>query len=200
MDLDRQPLPGVPAKETPVFLTWRLHDSLPSGRVFSLDRMSPGQAFVAMDRELHGSRAGSSYLRRPELADLVVRAILYNGGVLGHYVWHAFVIMPNHVHLLLTPCVPLSRLIASLKGITAGQANAVLGLEGKLFWQEDSYHRPMRNGEEFERIREFIEEHPVHAGLVAHAGEYRWSSAAGRRSARALPLPPPLETHLEYAS
>ena len=49
-------------------------------------------------------------------------AIEYNSSVLNHYTRHAFVIMPNHVHLLVTPLVPLRRLTKSLKGITASGA------------------------------------------------------------------------------
>jgi hypothetical protein len=85
--------------------------------------------------------------------------------------------MPNHVHLLITPAVPLPRLTKSLKGITAKRANAVLGLTGIPFWQDESYDHVVRNEREFERIRNYIEGNPVRAGLVKDAGAYRWSSA-----------------------
>jgi REP element-mobilizing transposase RayT len=87
--------------------------------------------------------------------------------------------MPNHVHLLITPAVALPKLTKSLKGITARRANALLGLTGKPFWQEESYDHTVRNEREFERIRAYIEENPVRSGLVKVSGEYRWSSAGG---------------------
>jgi REP element-mobilizing transposase RayT len=46
--------------------------------------------------------------------------------------------MPNHVHTLVTASVPLAELTRSLKGITAKKANAILGLTGRPFWQEES--------------------------------------------------------------
>ena len=45
---------------------------------------------------------------------MIVEAIHYNASVLGHYLLHAFVVMPNHVHLLATPAVPLPKLTKSL--------------------------------------------------------------------------------------
>ena len=89
---------------------------------------------------------------------------------------HAFVVMPNHVHLLLTPQVEVPKLLRSLKGITAKRANQALGLTGA-FWQEESYDHVVRNGKEFDSIRGYIEENPVRAGLAAVAEAYPWSSA-----------------------
>jgi REP element-mobilizing transposase RayT len=75
--------------------------------------------------------------------------------------------------------VPLPLLTKSLKGITAGRANAMLGLTGKPFWKEESYDHEVRHEREFASIRRYIEENPVRAGLVGQAGEYCWSCAAG---------------------
>jgi REP element-mobilizing transposase RayT len=108
---------------------------------------------------------------------MIVEAIHYNASILGHYVLHAFVVMPNHVHLLTTPGVALPKLTKSLKGITAKQANVILGLTGKPFWQEESYDHLVRHEREFGSIRRYIERNPVRAGLVKDACEYRWSSA-----------------------
>jgi REP element-mobilizing transposase RayT len=130
-----------------------------------------------MDRLLDETRSGRFYLRQPAIAEMVVEAIHYNANALGHYRLHAFVIMPNHVHLLCTPTVALPKLTRSLKGITAKRANAILALTGSPFGQEESYDHLVRHKREFERIRNYIEENPVRAGLVSEAGEYRWSSA-----------------------
>jgi REP element-mobilizing transposase RayT len=172
----RRRLPHLDETGPPVFLTWRLHGSLPPHRSFP-DTLSSGQAFAAMDRLLDQARAGPFYLRQPALADMVVEAIHCNGIVLGHYTLHAFVVMPNHVHLLVTPAVALSKLTKSLKGITAKRANAMLALTGSPFWQEESYDHLVRQGGEFDKIHSYIEENPVRAGLVTAASEYRWSSA-----------------------
>jgi len=106
-----------------------------------------------MDRLLDEAREGPLYLRRPAIADMIVEAIQYNADVLGHYALHAFVVMPNHVHLLATPVMPLPKLTKSLKGITAKRANAMLALTGNPFWQgrpltaRCGMHRSLRRSE-----------------------------------------------------
>ena len=160
----------------PVFLTWRLFDKLPTHRFFPTASLISGQAFGAMDKLLDETHTGSFYPRQPEIAGIVVEAIRYNATVLRHFDVHAFVVMPNHVHLLVTPHVLLPNLTKSLKNITARRANAMLGLTGH-FWQEESYDHLVRKGGEFEKIRHYIEENPVRAGLVRQANDFRWSSA-----------------------
>ena len=119
---------------------------------------------------------------------MVVEAIRYNADVLQHYILHAFVV-PNHVHFLITPRVSLPRLMKSLKGITAKRANAALGLTGAPFWQEESYDHVVRNRDEFQRIRRYIEYNPVRAGLVTEPTGYRWSSGADARVSAGPPDP-----------
>jgi len=174
-------LPHFHEPERPIFLTWRLHGSLPANRFFPETSVSSGQAFAAMDRLLDEASTGPFFLRQPAIAGMIVEAIQYNANTLRHYVLHAFVVMPNHVHLLVTPVVPLPKLTKSLKGITAKRANAMLGLTGSAFWQEESYDHLVRHAEEFEKIRNYIDENPVRAGLVKAASEYQWSSARIRQ-------------------
>ena len=93
----------------PLFVTFRLHDSLPASRIFPPERMRGGKAFAAMDRILDTARNGPLFLRQPEIADMVAAAL--RGGELRfqRYQLHSFVIMPNHVHLLVTPQVVSTR-------------------------------------------------------------------------------------------
>jgi putative DNA methylase len=177
MTFYRRRLPHVYETEQSVFLTWRLHDSLPSNRAFPPVALNSGQAFAAMDRLLDEARGGPFYLRQPAIADMIVEAIQHNADILGHYLLLAFVVMPNHVHLLATPAVALPKLTKSLKGITGKRANGMLAMTGSSFWQEESYDHLVRHEREFEKIRNYIEENPVRAGLVREASEYRWSSA-----------------------
>lgn len=175
--LYRRRLPHILATEQPVFLTWRLHGTLPSHRSFAGGVFPSGRAFTALDRLLDEACTGPLYLRQPTLAGMVVEAIQYNASVLKHYDLHAFAVMPNHVHLLVTAAVPLPHLTKSLKSITAKRANRILALTGRSFWQEESYDHVVRHEQEFERIRNYIEENPVRAGLVRQASDYPWSSA-----------------------
>jgi putative transposase len=171
-------LPHWDAVDLPMFVTFRLHGSLPAHRVFPPDAVSQsGKAFVAMDRFLDRATSGPLYLRRPEIAELVVAALQDGQNKFHRYELHAFVVMPNHVHLLATPKVLSGQWLAPLKGFTAHGANALLGIHGQPFWQDESYDRLVRTGAEFNRIQAYIEWNPVTAGLAADPAQYRWSSA-----------------------
>jgi len=85
--------------------------------------------------------------------------------------------MPNHVHLLVTSQLPISRWLGPLKGFTAFQANRILGLRSKPFWQDESYDHLVRSDTEFDRIQAYIEDNPAKAGLAATREEFLWSSA-----------------------
>jgi len=129
-----------------------------------------------MDRYLDTTRLGPMFLKRPEVAQLVVEA-LRRGCDKGLYDLRAFVVMANHVHVLLRPLRPASGVLQWLKGTTAREANLILARTGQPFWQRESYDHWVRDVEELERIVAYIENNPVQAGLVAKASSYRWSSA-----------------------
>ncbi len=117
-------LPHWDTLEQPLFVTFRLRGSLPVHRVFPPDALAlSGKAFVAMDRLLDRSVNGPVHLRRQEIAELVVQALQDGQHKFLRYELHAFVIMLNHVHLLVTPKVVASRWLAPLKGFTAHRAN-----------------------------------------------------------------------------
>ena len=90
---------------------------------------------------------------------------------------YAFVVMPNHVHLLATQFVPLARWLGPLKGFTANQAKKALGLRDGACCQNESYDHLVRSDEEFRRIQRYIEWNPVKAGFVQKPEQFRWSSA-----------------------
>jgi len=175
-DFHTRRLPHFHAVRQPIFLTWRLADSLPAKRWFPTS-ITSGRAFVAMDRLLDQARTGPVYLNRPEIAQLVVEAIRFRDQSMGHYCLHSYVVMPNHVHLLVTPYVPVPRLTHSLKRYTAREANRLLGLTGKPFWQDESYDRLVRDQTEFERIARYIAWNPVKSGLATDPEAFSWSSA-----------------------
>ncbi len=88
--------------------------------------------------------------------------------------------MANHVHVLLLPLVSPSRLLQSLKGASAREANKILGRSGETFWQPESYDHWARDEREMKRIAMYIENNPVRAGLAKTPEDYAWSSAAER--------------------
>jgi putative transposase len=169
-------LPHLHVIGQPTFITFRLKDSLPLNRPFPTESLTSGQAFVTMDRLLDRALVGPTYLKDPAVAQVVVDS-LDLGNALGHYELHAWVIMANHVHLLLTPHIAVSKMFGSLKTATATMANLQLNRTGKVFWQDESFDRLVRSEEEYRRILRYIENNPVAAGLVVRAEEYVWSSA-----------------------
>ena len=173
----RRRLPHWHPSGVALFVTFRLAGSLPRHRAFRDGDTSDGQAFVAMDRLLDTARSGPMYLRRVEAARVVVDSLRYGAEEMGHYELDAFVVMPNHVHMLVLPKVPVAKLMLSLKRATAQQVNRLINRTGKRFWQEEYFDRWVRYVEEYERIVRYIENNPVAAGLCREAGEWRWSSA-----------------------
>jgi len=125
-----------------------------------------------MDRLLDAGLEGPRYLSMPEIAEIVTDAIRYNADSLRHYQLHAFVVMPNHVHMLVDPAVSLPKLTRSLKSITARRANLILNRTGQAFWAEETFDRNLRSREEFARIHRYIENNPVRAGLLANTEDY----------------------------
>jgi len=111
------------------------------------------------------------YLSQEPIARMVVES-LHRGVLLGHYELSAYVVMSNHSHVLLLPKILPSRLMQSLKGATARQANLILGRTGERFWQAESYDHWVRDAEEWRRIAAYIEDNPVKAGLASHAEDY----------------------------
>jgi putative transposase len=118
-------------------------------------------------------------LRQDAVAAVVVES-LFRGVALGHYELAAWVVMANHVHVLLLPKGAPSRLLKSLKGATAREANRLLGTTGEPFWQRETYDHWVRDGAEWNRIAAYIENNPVRAGLCARPEEFPWSSANPR--------------------
>lgn len=129
MTFYRRRLPHLYCIGQPIFLTWRLFGTLPSNRTFPGNTLNSGKAFAAFDRLLDEARTGPFYLRQAAIADMVVGCIYYNANVLGRYTLHAFTVMPNHIHLLVSPHIPLAQITKALKGFTAKRANQLLGFD-----------------------------------------------------------------------
>jgi REP element-mobilizing transposase RayT len=64
----------------------------------------------------------------------------------------AYVLMANHVHLLLEPRSPIAQITQQLKGTTAREANLLLGRTGQPFWQSESFDHWIRNPAEWQKI------------------------------------------------
>jgi AICAR transformylase/IMP cyclohydrolase PurH/REP element-mobilizing transposase RayT len=92
---------------------------------------------------------------------------------------HAVVVMPDHVHLLLTPrevahdqWVSLGEIVHSIKRHSAREINRMRGRHGPL-WLDDFFDRIMRNEREFCETADYIANNPLTAGLTEEM-DYRW--------------------------
>ncbi len=72
-----------------MLVTFRHWGSLPRNRVFPPERLSGGKAFVAMARILDRGQTGPLYLRRPEIASCVAKALREGDSRLGKFDLHA---------------------------------------------------------------------------------------------------------------
>ena len=170
---------GVPhfdTPERPQFVTFRLADSLPARVV----NARAGEGAAVYRRRIEAALdagEGECCLARPELAEIVRQALL-NGCGRSHDLC-AYVVMPNHVHVLTVFRVDfrLPDVVRSWKGYSARQINARLGRQGA-FWQKDYFDRYVRDEAHFERVRAYIENNPVAAGLISNAAHWRLSSLA----------------------
>ena len=96
----------------------------------------------------------------------------------GKFSLHAFVVMPEHVHLLLTPAedVTIERAIQLIKGGYSHALGAMIGRKREV-WQRGFTDHRIRDENDFMRHREYIHQNPVVRGLVAVPADYRYSSA-----------------------
>jgi putative transposase len=89
----------------------------------------------------------------------------------------AWVIMPNHVHVLARVCQwPLAQIVQSWKRFIAREANKILKREGS-FWEREYWDTYMRDADQLVRACRYIERNPVKARLATDAKAWPWSSA-----------------------
>ena len=124
---------------------------------------------------------GSCYLKEPRLAIMVQNAFLFHDQT--KYRLAAWVVMPNHAHVLCSPSVGhnLAEIMHSLKSYTASEANKMLGRRGR-FWQKEYFDRYIRNARHFAKVVAYIENNPVKARLCEKLEGWPFSSASFRRA------------------
>jgi len=135
--------------------------------------------FAKWDDELHKSQSGPFWLKEDNVAEIVANAIHYHEGE-----WfdvEAYCIMPNHVHLVLTPYESsqiadyiLTKIMHNIKRNSANHANKVLGRTGS-FWQHENYDHFARDESELERIIKYVLYNPVKANLVKEQQDWKWA-------------------------
>ncbi len=110
---------------------------------------------------------GACVLMQPRLSKIVADSLLHFDG--DRYHMGDFVVMPNHVHLLvgLIGDTEILKQCRSWKKFAVGKINEVLGKTGR-FWQEESFDHLVRSPEQFSAIQQYIRKNPRHL----REGEY----------------------------
>lgn len=114
-----------------------------------------GESFEKILSDGHGSCC----LRRKDIHKIVEDTLLYFDGK--RYIVYAFVVMPNHVHVLFRALEnnTLADIVYTWKSFSAKAINKVLGREGTL-WQKEYWDRIVRNEHHFQKCVEYIFENP----------------------------------------
>jgi len=174
-------LPHFDDQRSTQFITFRLADSLPSGLIekakWKLDNgvIDEIEYHRRLDRWMDRGR-GECYLKQHRVAKMVAENLLHFSAT--RYDLRAWVIMPNHVHLLLTPVsgTTLAQIMHSMKSYTAHRANEILKRQGH-FWSKEYFDRYIRNHEHLCRTVDYIRYNPVKAGLCKWPEEWPFGSA-----------------------
>lgn len=163
------------------FVTFRLADSIPAARAVELRRerqvwcethtepYTPAQwheyhmLFSARVERWLDECQGSCLLADPACVEIVVRGIESFDGQ--RYRLDQWVIMPNHVHVLVTPNegLLLDEILHVWKSFTSHAINRHLGRHGQL-WQRESFDHIVRSSAHLERFRRYIRDNPAKSG------------------------------------
>lgn len=166
-------LPHIVRSGASYFVTFRLADSLPLAVLAEFEaqarRLGSTQNSVVTDSQRELRKRIEAYLDsgtgKCELGDPTIAEMMCVALTLGHnirYELDTWVIMPNHVHVIVRPFpgMSLTRILQRWKGRVARGANLHLGRTGESFWQPESYDRVIRDEDEkigfadiFARIR-----------------------------------------------
>ena len=188
----RGELPHLEKPGGTYFVTFRLADAVKMGKQQDKDlsekagRMPAPQGLADSPEfapeEIAGEcetplTLGSCALGRDDVAAMVQDALLHFHNQ--HYQLHAWCIMPNHVHVVVTPLDghELSAILHSWKSYTSKQAGKLLGSTGT-FWQRESFDHLCRSRQHIEWFVRYTEENPVKAGLCVAPHDWKFSSAA----------------------
>jgi putative transposase len=175
-------LPHWKQNQTAYFVTYRLHDSIPEVLMkrwreerdqWCDEHPQPWPTDIeadyhkrfssVIDRHLDDGH-GSCLLRDPTNAEILAASFHHYDQ--RNYLLHAWVIMPNHVHVLVSPGEndSLNRIVAAWKRFTGTRINARTGVHGA-FWQKDYFDRLIRDWDHFMNVARYIRRNPIKAKL-----------------------------------
>jgi len=173
------------------FVTFRLADALPEdvGRRLKQERetwhrthaepWTPEEAhryhrlFSERVHEWLDAGHGSCVMRDRRCARIVADSLLHFEGI--RYALDSWVVMPNHTHVVVEPAedFQLEDILQSWTNFSAHKINALIDRQGTL-WQHEPYDHIVRHEAELQRLRVYIRENPVKAGLNDCLGSWNY--------------------------
>ena len=111
----------------------------------------------------------------------VMASRLFNCRDRGTCLLHEFVIMPDHLHLLLTPgsATSLEKAIMLIKGGGSHEIHRMRGHKMEI-WQAGFHDWTVRDEADYHAKRQYIWMNPVKAGLVERPEDWPFGSASGK--------------------
>ncbi len=181
-------LPHFESSDVTQHVTFHLADSLPQTVLLQLESELK---FLPIEKRATERRKqvdawidaghGSSFLCKPAIADMVQASLLTFDAQ--RYRLLAWVVMPNHVHVLFEPMSgwTVAKIVAAWKKFTARRIRDAQRDSGEEpstpTWHREYWDRYVRDETHFQRAVEYIHLNPVKANLVATPEEWPWSSA-----------------------
>jgi REP element-mobilizing transposase RayT len=186
LDVTERNLPHWRQDGATYFVTFRLSDSVPQAKLARWRREQRSwltanpQPWSEAQQEEYSRRfpqrieawldagEGSCVLENPVAGEVVQAAMTYFDG--SRYLLDQYVVMPNHVHAILTPTLDhtLSEILQSWKSFSAHEINTLLGREGRL-WMDESFDHIVRTERQLLFYRNYIRENPRKARLARTA-------------------------------
>lgn len=190
IDVSRRNLPHWRQEGRTYFVTFRLHDSLPQEKLAALkkargewlnshpepwppeQRQEYRELFSEQIQQWLDAGHGSCILREPAIAQIVASALKHFDGQ--RYELVAWVVMPNHVHALLTPRpgFDLGKILHSWKSFSAHEINKTTEREGDV-WQHETYDHIVRDPDSLWRFAKYIVDNPRQAAVRVDQVESR---------------------------
>ena len=139
-------------------------------------RTAPGRTYFVTTK----ASRNRSFFQVTEIADIIVEVLLRHRTV-GAYLLHEFVLMPNHLHLLLTPGhkTSLEKAMQLIKGGSSYEIHKRRGDRSEI-WQSGFHEATIRDERDFQAKTNYLRMNPVEAGLVEKPVDWRHGSASGK--------------------
>jgi len=146
-------------------------------------RTSPGSTYFVTTK----ARQSISVFQVAEVAEILIRKLLEYRGT-GNFSLHEFVLMPDHLHLLLTPAesTSLEKAMQLIKGGSSHEIHRIRPSKVEI-WQSGFHESRVRDWSDYRNKRDYIRFNPVVAKLVERPQDWPYSSASGKYEIAPIP-------------